>query len=258
MKCDPEWWKYLFDRVYLMTDARSVCDEEVTCREVDMLESCLRLNKSSAILDLCGGHGRHSFELCRRGFGDITVIDYSEYLVELGSKKARSEGLDVGFVRADARNTGLPPNRFDAVIVMANSFGYFQDSDDDKRFVKEAHRLLACGGTLLLDLVDTEALKRDFKPLAWHEVGKDIVVCRARELRQDRVISRELVMSKVSGLIRDATYSVALYTPDSIADLLDSTGFSEITLLRDFSSHNESGDFGFLNNRLVVTARKRS
>jgi len=184
------------------------------------------------------------------------VIDYSQYLVELGREKARSEGLDVGFVRADARNTGLPPDRFDAVFVMANSFGYFQDADDDERFLKEAYRLLARGGNLLLDLVDMEALKRNFKPLAWHEVGEDIVVCRMRELHRDRVVSRELVMSKDSGLIRDETYFVRLYTPDSIAGLLDSAGFSPVTVVKDFSSHNESGDFGFLNNRLIVIARK--
>ena len=29
------WWRTLFDEVYLLTDARSVCDQDITRREVE-------------------------------------------------------------------------------------------------------------------------------------------------------------------------------------------------------------------------------
>ena len=37
IQVDPDWWKTIFDDVYLLTDARSVCNAEVTCREVDLI-----------------------------------------------------------------------------------------------------------------------------------------------------------------------------------------------------------------------------
>jgi D-alanine-D-alanine ligase len=37
IKADPDWWKTMFDDVYLLTDARSVCDEDITRREVDLI-----------------------------------------------------------------------------------------------------------------------------------------------------------------------------------------------------------------------------
>ena len=37
MKVDPDWWKTMFNEVYLLTDARSVCDEDITRREVDLI-----------------------------------------------------------------------------------------------------------------------------------------------------------------------------------------------------------------------------
>ena len=40
---DPEWWKTMFDEVYLITDARSVCDETLTGREVDVICELLPL-----------------------------------------------------------------------------------------------------------------------------------------------------------------------------------------------------------------------
>jgi len=64
----------LFDHIYLLTDARSVCDTELTSREVLFLEETLNLDKSASILDLCGGQGRHSLELSRSGFSDVTVL----------------------------------------------------------------------------------------------------------------------------------------------------------------------------------------
>ena len=63
---DPDWWKDLFDEVYLTTDARSVCDDEVTRKEIDLLQELIPLSPDQEILDLCGGHGRHSRELALR------------------------------------------------------------------------------------------------------------------------------------------------------------------------------------------------
>ncbi|MCK5880098.1 MAG: class I SAM-dependent methyltransferase, partial [Holophagae bacterium] len=106
-KLNPDWWKTLFDETYMITDARSVCDDELTRREVDFLEGVFNIERSRPILDLCGGHGRHSLELSRRGFKDVTVLDYSEVLINAGKEKAREEGLSTLFVRGDARDTEL-------------------------------------------------------------------------------------------------------------------------------------------------------
>ena len=34
---NPDWWKRIFDDIYLLTDARSVCDDHLTYREVDLI-----------------------------------------------------------------------------------------------------------------------------------------------------------------------------------------------------------------------------
>jgi len=256
LKTDPDWWKHLFDHVYLMTDARSVCDESATCREVDMIEGLLSLEASSAIVDLCGGQGRHAAELCRRGFHDITVVDYSDFLVGKGIELTSSEGLSVSFVRADARSTGLPSGRFDTAFVMANSFGYFQDPSDDRRFLEEAYRLLVPGGRLLLDLVDSELVRSKFMERSWHEIEEEIVVCRVRELSEDVVTSREIVMSKKEGLLRDQTYCVRLYSTEKISELLAGVGFESVQTMRGFRSQDKAEDYGFLSNRLIVIAAK--
>jgi D-alanine-D-alanine ligase len=256
-KMDPEWWKTLFDEMYLVTDARTVCDEALTCREVDFLEQVLKLEKSWPILDLCGGQGRHSLELSRRGFQDVTVLDYSKVLIDLGRERARKEGLNTMFARKDARDTGFPSQRFKAIIVIANSFGYFVDEGENEKILREAFRLLMPKGSLCLDLPHKEHVLRNFTPQSWHEANEEIVVCRQRKLDEDVVYGREMVISKMKGVLRDSTYCTRLYSPEKIKKLLGSAGFPSVAIQKDFVSHGKKGDYGLMTNRMIVIADKK-
>jgi len=257
-KLDPDWWKTIFDEIYLITDARSVCNEDLTCREVDFLVEALKLRNSWSILDLCGGHGRHSLELSRRGFEDVTVLDYSEVLIDLGRERAQKKGLNTQFLRRDARDTGLPDQRFRIIIIMASSLGYCVDEDQNAAILREAFRLLMPKGSLFLDLPNREHVLNNFTPLSWHEADEEIVVCRQRRLDEDVVYSREMVISKRKGLIRDATYCTRLYSPERIMTMLTSAGFDTVTIRNGFvSNERKPDDYGLLSNRMVAIADKK-
>ncbi|MBW2615413.1 MAG: class I SAM-dependent methyltransferase [Deltaproteobacteria bacterium] len=256
LKVGPDWWKTLFDETYLITDARSVCDDRLTSREVDFIEEMLGLEKSWPILDLCGGQGRHSLELARRGFQDVTVLDYSKVLVDLGRRRAQEERLNTLFLKKDARKTGLPSRRFRVIIVMASSFGYFVDEGQNEEILREAFRLLMPKGLLLLDLPNRDHVLNHFTPQSWHEANEEILVCRKRSLDEDIVYGREMVISKRKGLIRDVTYCTRLYSPEKITAMLRSTGFDAVSIQKDFVSHEDRLDYGLMINRMIVIAHK--
>ena len=255
-KINPDWWKTLFDEIYILTDARSVCNNELTCREVDFIERVLRLEKSSPILDLCGGQGRHSLEFSRRGFIDVTVLDYSNFLVSLGRERAQREFLKTLFIQRDARDTGLPDQGYQYIIIMANSFGYFLDEKENEKILYEAFRLLMPGGSLLLDLPNKEYMLQNFSPQSWHEANEEILVCRQRTLKKDVIFVREIVISKTKGLIRDEKYCTRLYSGEKISEMLSAVGFSSITIQKDFVSHKDKADYGCITNRMIVTAQR--
>ncbi len=256
IQVDDNWWQDLFDEIYLMTDARSICDEKLTYQEVDFLEETLGLDKSASILDLCGGHGRHSLELSRRGFKNVTVLDYSRYLIDLGKERAKEEKLNTIFIQGDARDTGLPQEKFRFIIIMASSFGYFADEEQNKQIISEAFRLLVPTGTLLLDLPDRDYVVQNFNPFSCHKVNEDITVSRERELEDEIIYSRETVTSQKMGCIRRRTYCTRLYSPGKISDLLNSAGFSSITCQRNFMNREAEGDYGCMTNRMIVTAKR--
>ena len=253
---DPDWWKTLFDEVYLITDARSVCDDGLTCREVDVICELLPLDFGHKILDLCGGHGRHTFELYKRGFTNCTLLDYSKKLIDLATTKAKQNDYSVDFIRSDARSIDLPGGSFDHVIIMGNSLGYIQLPDADLKIIKEAYRILRPGGRLLVDVADGSVVKNIFRPNSWHEIGKETVVCRQRELSGNMINARELVIDKQKGLIRDQTYAIRLYDSESLGGLLRQSGFSNVKIYTNFSPHSTDGDYGFMNNRMIGVGQK--
>jgi D-alanine-D-alanine ligase len=256
IKVDPEWWKKLFDELYLITDSRSVCDDGITRLEVDLICDMLSIRPGQKILDLCCGHGRHSLELFARGFTECTIVDYSPFLIDHAKKEASRRNYNMEIIQADARNTGLSSRAFDIVIIMGNSLGYINESESDFDILLEAFRVLRKGGKVLVDVVNGASICETFSSLAWHEIGEDIVVCREREIENNRVNTREVVLSKREGLIRDQTYSIRFYTPESLMSLLEDVGFCSVTVCTDFSPHRKKADYGCMNNRMIVTGNK--
>ncbi|SPJ14990.1 Methyltransferase type 11 [Syntrophobacter sp. SbD2] len=256
IEVDPEWWKTIFDEFYLLTDARSVCDDEITQREVDLICQLLPMLFTHRIVDLCGGHGRHSLELSRRGFTRCTLVDYSEFLLNRAGSQARQHHYPMDCILADARNTGLASQIFDHALIMGNSLGYLPEPSADRKILTEAKRVLRPQGWLLIDIANGEAVRNNFKSEAWHEIGEDILVCRRRKLEADTVSVREMVLSKKKGLIRDRTYSIRFYDSRKISELLGQAGFEGVSILTDFSPYTDQGDYGFMNHRMIATGRK--
>ena len=251
-----DWWKDYFNEIYLITDARSVCDNELTKREVDLIEKLLCLKKDERILDLFGGQGRHSLELARRGYRDLTVLDYSPYLIKMGKESAAKENKKIRFYRRDARSTGLKNKSYSAVLIMANSFGYFDDEKDDIKVLKEARRLLKKGGRLLLDLTNADYTRKNLAPTSRHRASRDITITRRRELQNSVIKAEEIVISKKRGVIRNGVYCERLYNDKKIRNIFNGLGYKDVSMRKGILLHKEKKDYGFLTSRMLVTAKK--
>jgi D-alanine-D-alanine ligase len=255
---DPCWWQYIFDETYLITDARSVCCPATTAAEVDMVEDNLDLSFHDRILDLCGGQGRHAIELHNRGYKHITVVDYSLVLLKIGAHDAASAKCSINFCQGNACELGLADGIFDAVLVLGNSFGYFEDDSRNQQILREICRLLRPGGKVLLDLVHSDYVRKHFTASSWHEANDDVIVCRQRKLRLDGILVREIVLSKGRGLIRDASYFARLFQSRELNVLLAESGFHQINFGGTFIAHSKPDDYGLLTNRMLVRAEKPS
>lgn len=254
---DPNWWWHIFNSLYLKTDGDVVEDKNITIGEVDMLLSILSLSPEDGILDLCCGQGRHSLELAKRGFKYIEGLDRSHYLIQKAKTKAKKEGLGVRFREGDARKLQYPHDAFNVVMILGNSFGYFETIEDDMRVLREVLRVLKPWGKLYIDVADGEYLKKNFQPHSWEWIDKKLFVCRERSLSIDeqRLISREVVTHVGKGVIADQFYAERLYSSESITQILIKAGFSDVVFHGQFSTDSQRNqDLGMMERRLIITS----
>jgi len=253
----PDWWRSIFNSIYLKTDADVVNDQSITRSEVDLFLKILGISAEDRILDLCCGQGRHSLELARRGFRNVEGLDRSNYLVQKAKTQTKKEHLNVRFREGDARKLVYPADAFDVVMLLGNSFGYFETIQDDMRVLKEVFRVLKPQGRLLIDVADGEYLRKEFQPRSWEWIDKRYFVCRERSLslNKQRLISREVITHVEKGVIADQFYAERLYTHESMNELLKKVGFSDITIHGEISPNSQRNqDLGMMERRVIATA----
>lgn len=256
----PDWWRSIFNSLYIKTDGDVVDDQSITHQEVDLFSEVLQLSPESMILDLCCGQGRHSLELARRGFKNVEGLDRSHYLIQKAKSLAKKEGLPVKFREGDARKLPYAPDTFDVVMILGNSFGYFETMQEDLRVLKEVFRVLKPWGRLLIDVTDGEHLRQHFQPRSWEWIDKKHFVCRERSLSVDNqcLISREVIAHVQKGVLADQFYMERLYTKDTLSELMRAAGFSDLTSHAELSPNSSRNqDLGMMARRLLMSARVR-
>ena len=225
-----DWWRTWFGPGYL-----ALYDDtlgERTPIEIDQLEALLQLRPPLRILDLPCGQGRHAIELARRGY-EVTGVDLSPYLIGVAKARAEAGGVKVRWLEGDMRRP-VPGERFDLVLNLFTSLGYFLDEADDRLVVQAAADMLGPGGRFLLEVINGERLMGHFVEREWFTVGQAAVMER-RSL--DRSARRMIVERTVSRPGRDEVnvHALRLYGAREIESMLRASGFDRIELYGDWA-----------------------
>src|SRR5271157_1059280 len=253
----PDWWKKIFNAMYLKTDGDVVDDPNITRKEVDLFARLLNLSPHEKILDLACGQGRHVLELSRRGFTNAEGFDFSSFLIRKAKRDAREECLPAKFQQGDARKLPYPNDTFEVITILGNSFGYFESAQDDFKVLKEVLRILKPSGRLLIDLTNGNYVRKNFDRRSWEWIDKEYFVCRERELSADgqRLISREVITSVNDGVVADQFYAERLYSVEGMTKLLKDVGFRNVKAECEFAPESQRNqDLGMMVNRIAFTA----
>jgi len=143
---ESPWWATYFDESYLL-EFEPLFAETINRAQVTRLMELLELPDGARILDCPCGQGRHAHLLAEAGY-DVTGVDYSMPLLRIA--KERGTGKRLRYKKADMRTLpGEWSGRFDAVLNLFTSFGFFDDATDDATVISEFARVLAPGGQLI-------------------------------------------------------------------------------------------------------------
>ena len=218
-----DWWASYFGDDYLL-EFEPIFDPVADRQQVARLIELLGLPDGARVLDVPCGQGRHAHLLAEAGYR-VDGLDYSPTLLA----RARARGSDrrrLRYRRGDMRD--LPAAwsaRFDAVINVFTSFGFFAAPADDARAVREFARVLRPGGLFVWHGASRDGVMARFLAKDWWTTGDGTVVTQER--RFDPLSGILTITSGFAGgprRLEPREHRIRLYTATHLAGLLRDAG----------------------------------
>jgi SAM-dependent methyltransferase len=227
-------------------------DEEEAEKLADLIERAARPEPGASILDVGTGRGRHARVLARRGYR-VTGLDLSAHAVAVAQARAEAEGLlprQVTFVQGDMR--ALPFRaRFDGVVNLFTSFGYFEDDADHERAIEALAGALRPGGWLVQDFLNAPYVRA-------HLVPADEKTVEGVRVRQERWVEGAYVHKRITltpesgGEPQVYTERVHLLTLDDFTRMYERAGLRLVGTFGDY----DGGPHTPGSPRLILHAEK--
>ncbi|HEX6989237.1 MAG TPA: methyltransferase domain-containing protein [Bacillota bacterium] len=242
------WYEQFFDEFY--DETHREIEALSTAREVAGVVAWLDLKPGMRVLDVPCGSGRHAVALAGRGLA-VTGLDLSARLLARARSRAGEDGVAVEWVQGDMRR--IPwTGRFDAVVNLFNSFGYFGDHEDRLALFGMVGALRP-GGRLLLDLPDRDAYVHQVPPAYWDETDTHWVLCSFRfDARTGTAVTDYTYVPKGGGVPEHRQTRVRWYTMPEVAAWLDEAGARVEAVYGDW----DGSPFGADGPRMIIIARR--
>jgi SAM-dependent methyltransferase len=200
------------------------------------------------VLDLACGPGRHSILFARKGF-DVTGIDLSDNLLKVAESSAKKEKLKIEFIKADLRNIQLD-TKFDLVVNLFTSFGFFEKDEDNFSIFKIASALLNAGGYFVFDFLNSTFIENNLIRESREDKSNEIIV-QKRRIEGDRVIKDIII--QYNGNVKTYYESVKLYRWGELCKAIDENGLAIKKTFGDFTG----SDFKEATSpRMIIIAQK--
>jgi SAM-dependent methyltransferase len=159
-----DWFSEWFDSPYyhILYKNRDLEEAEIF---IDNLTNYLNLPSNAHIIDIPCGKGRHCIYLNKKGY-TVSGADLSPKSIKY-AKKFSNPTLD--FFIHDMRED-FAENKYDAVLNVFTSFGYFDDSVDNQKCIHAFAKSLKPGGRLVMDFMNIQKvlnhlLQEEFKTI---------------------------------------------------------------------------------------------
>ncbi|HEY0527431.1 MAG TPA: class I SAM-dependent methyltransferase [Gemmatimonadaceae bacterium] len=190
--------------------------------EAARLTEILGLPVGARLLDVPCGQGRHAHLLAEAGY-DVDGLDYSSELLAVAKK--RGTGKTLRYTRGDMRK--MPArwsSRFDAVLNLFTSFGFFAHPRDDARVIREFARVLKPGGRLIWHGGSRDGVMARFLTRDWWTAADGTLFAQEREFDSLAGVLTVNSTWKRGNRSGNRVHRIRLYTPTRLAELCADAG----------------------------------
>ena len=143
---------------------------EFKTNPADYVEEFLKKQKGK-ILDLGSGSGRHLMKIK----GEMYLVDFSEKMIELAKKKAKSKKIKAEFFISDLKKLPFENNFFDSAISIA-SLHCIEAKANRQKAMKELYRVLKPKSKAMIAVWNKDSKRfiksKKEKYVGWRDRGK--------------------------------------------------------------------------------------
>jgi SAM-dependent methyltransferase len=258
-----KWFERWFDTEYyhLLYKHRNYEEASVF---IGKLLDFLALNPGDKAVDIGCGKGRHSMVLAELGL-QVLGLDLSENSIAFASKqKEELQITNVDFLVHDMREK-YPIDGLQAVFNLFTSFGYFDDSNDDRLALCAMADSLADSGFVVQDYLNAAPLvaranEGVLQPLEW-QIIEGVKFGIEKFIADGKIFKRILVEDLRASLDieQPRTFEfqeeVKIYTPEALQSLHSNSGLCVVKIFGNYNLDEFNKDFS---PRIIVVSKKNS
>ncbi len=251
---------------------QEIAEKNSTEKQIQFIKDAV--SNEGWILDLACGTGRHSSALSKEGF-NVVGLDVSSTLLKI----AKQHQPQAQLVKADMQQMPFKEKTFSATVSLDNSFGYLPTEEADLQSLKELHQTLRHGGLLVLDVFNSEQLKRKYPKHSlknlkwlllpallrypniisqyflsfykWYEYPSFFLLQkRTIDSENERLNDFWVTKDRVGGKMRFFNHSTRLYKLSRLQEMLVDAGF----VVERVCGGYEGQDLSVKSTRLIVLA----
>jgi SAM-dependent methyltransferase len=180
------------------------------------------------VLDLACAIGKHSVELCRRGFTVIGTDPRSD-LLEIAGAEAQLHDVWPYFVNEDPRQMAFS-SEFDLVLSLGGgAFGHFDYDEEDRRALKAMARALRPRGRLLLQVPNLPYVEAHLPERTWFTTGDTVELVEHHWNAGTRRIDGTAVSVEAAPELEytePAPFQRRIYSVEELARLFEQVGLN--------------------------------
>lgn len=223
------WWKITFNNKFYKIYYSYL--KPNYSAYIDKVIKFAFLKRNDRILDLACGSGYHLVALKKKGFNNLSGLDYNYAKIAVRNTKPYNILIKKGDMLKE-----FGTQIYDFIMMASTSFGYFDDKNNQK-VLKNCYQALRPGGKLFIDNLSAEFITKNFQPKSWTRFSRDAFLLEERELSKDKKYLSSFWYLLEKGKLYTLTNKLRLYSKEEFIKLFKKIDFKSVKI-KELKAHN--------------------
>lgn len=232
LKPSNSWQKTLYGNFSATFSLDSPQNHREAKRQAEFLIQSLEIKNGSSLLDIPCGTGRHTLAFAKKGVF-VTGVDINAICLKSAQGNCR-ERKNIQIKKGDMGKLAWARGKFDIVLNMYTSFGYFRTDRENEKILMGFIQALKPGGKIIIQTINRNWILQKYSPFHWEETSKfQIITKRKYDPKTKYMEAHQVFLCKKSKKWEKSFHRIRLYSIPEMKALMKKAGLKKIKVLEE-------------------------